>query len=255
MAKRRSSILKRLLKILGMNKILILGDGLLGGEIHKQTGWEYVSRKKDNFDIVDTTCFEKHLTVKDRGKIVKKYDTVINCIANTDTYSDKKELHWDVNFKAVTELVDFCNIWDIKLVHISTDYLYANAKPGITEQEVPVHHESWYAYTKLLGDAYIQLRAKSFLIIRTSHKPYPFPYKKAWKDQSTNGDYVNVIARLIHELVNKDAQGVYNVGTENKTWWELTREEFKTKATSRLRGAPKNVTMSVTKLNKFINNI
>ena len=27
-------------------KVLVLGDGLLGSELVKQTGWEYVSRKK-----------------------------------------------------------------------------------------------------------------------------------------------------------------------------------------------------------------
>jgi hypothetical protein len=30
-------------------KVLILGDGLLGKELVKQTGWPFVSRKKDQF--------------------------------------------------------------------------------------------------------------------------------------------------------------------------------------------------------------
>jgi len=34
-------------------KIIILGDGLLGSEINKQTNWEILSRKKTNFDIND----------------------------------------------------------------------------------------------------------------------------------------------------------------------------------------------------------
>jgi hypothetical protein len=28
------------------NKVLVLGDGLLGSEVVKQTGWDYVSRKR-----------------------------------------------------------------------------------------------------------------------------------------------------------------------------------------------------------------
>ena len=32
-------------------KVLVLGDGLLGSELVKQSGWEYMSRKKDGFDI------------------------------------------------------------------------------------------------------------------------------------------------------------------------------------------------------------
>jgi hypothetical protein len=31
--------------------ILILGDGLLGSELIKQTGWDYISRKKNGFDF------------------------------------------------------------------------------------------------------------------------------------------------------------------------------------------------------------
>ena len=28
-------------------KVIVIGDGLLGSELVKQTGWEYVSRKKN----------------------------------------------------------------------------------------------------------------------------------------------------------------------------------------------------------------
>ena len=33
-------------------KVLVLGDGLLGSEIIKQTGWEYLSLDKDGWDVV-----------------------------------------------------------------------------------------------------------------------------------------------------------------------------------------------------------
>jgi len=42
-------------------KVLVLGNGLLGGEIVKQTGWEFVSRKTTGFDIND---LEKSLNTK-----------------------------------------------------------------------------------------------------------------------------------------------------------------------------------------------
>ena len=32
-------------------RVLIIGDGLLGSEIIKQTGWDYISRKKDQIDF------------------------------------------------------------------------------------------------------------------------------------------------------------------------------------------------------------
>ena len=31
--------------------VLVLGDGLLGSEIVKQTGWDYISRKAGTFNI------------------------------------------------------------------------------------------------------------------------------------------------------------------------------------------------------------
>ena len=59
-------------------KVLVLGDGLLGSEIVKQTNWDYISRKKDGFDI----------TKNDFN--FDGYDVIINCIAFTNTYSNDK---------------------------------------------------------------------------------------------------------------------------------------------------------------------
>ena len=168
--------------------VVVLGDGLLGTELVKQTNWDYISRKKDKINIFDFNSWMFKLN---------SYDTIINCIANTNTYSNEKEMHWKVNYEFVDTLVTFCNETGKKLVHISTDYIYANSKKEASEEDIPVHLETWYGYTKLLGDAHIQLKSNNYLIIRTSHKQYPFPYKEAWSNQYTNGDYVNVISSLI----------------------------------------------------------
>ena len=158
---------------------LVLGDGLLGKELVKQTGWDYISRKKDMMDLKDIVYF-----IKD----VERYDVIINCIGHTNTYDENKEIHWDVNYKFVSDLVSACS--DKKLVHISTDYIYSNSKSNVSENDVPVHCENWYGYTKLLGDAHVQLKSKDYLLIRCSHKPEPFPYEKAFINQSGNFDYV-----------------------------------------------------------------
>ena len=34
-------------------EVLVLGDGLLGSEIIKQTGWDYLSHSKDGIDVVE----------------------------------------------------------------------------------------------------------------------------------------------------------------------------------------------------------
>ena len=226
-------------------KIVVLGDGLLGKEIINQTGWDYYSRKKDNLNI-DNIVTWSHLLLP--------YDVVVNCIAYTKTYDDNKQQHWDINYKAVAELVDYCNNHNKKLIHISTDYIYANSFQNADEElTVPAHIETWYGYTKLLGDAYVQLKSKNYLICRESHKPFPFPYTEAWDDLETNGDFVNVIAELIIKLINKDAKGVFNVGTEPKTIYDLAISKgFNVESVNSPFNVPMNTTMNLNKLENFL---
>ena len=185
-------------------KVLVLGDGLLGSEIVKQTNWDYISRKKDGFDI----------TKNDFN--FDGYDVIINCIAFTNTYSNDKESNWNINYKAVADLVDYCNNFNIKLIHISTDYVYTNSNAEVSENDIPVHGNNWYSYTKLLADAYVELKSNNYLICKGTHKPNPFPYEKAWVDQWGNFDYVDVISSLIINLVMSNNFGIFNVGTEFK---------------------------------------
>ena len=164
----------------GMSKkIVVLGNGILGKEISKQTGWDNISREKNGFDITDNSLIEEMM--------FDQYDVIINCIANTNTYLDERDPHWNVNYKGVDNLVEFCNREGIKLVHVSTDYVYVNAEPNSSEEDVPVHQGTWYAYTKLLGDSHVQLKSKDYLIVRGGHKPNPFPYDNAKKTNKNVG--------------------------------------------------------------------
>jgi dTDP-4-dehydrorhamnose reductase len=219
--------------------VLVLGDGILATELVRQTGWRFISRKKNKIDITQPGSY---------SSLIEGYDIIINCIACTDTYSTDKQKHWDVNYKAVADLVKLCNAQRSKLVHISTDYIYANSEPEASEESIPQPVSTWYGHTKMLGDAHVQLAADRYLICRESHKPYPFPYKQAWSNQHTNGDYVPVIADLIIQLINKNAQGVYNVGTEIKTWFNHTKEEFNTTPSCKPEQAPADITMNLNKL-------
>lgn len=199
-----------------MKTYLILGDGLLGKELHKQTGWDFISRNSSGLDF--DTDFQKYCLKID------EYDVIINCIAFTKTYSEDKETHWALNFKRVCDLTDFCFSRKKKLIHISTDYVYSNSIEKASEEDVPVHCRNWYGYTKLLGDGYVQLRSWRYLLIRTSFKPNPFPYPKAIITQVGNFDYVDIIAEKIIKLIRTGKDGVFNIGTEEKTIYELAKE-------------------------------
>ena len=225
--------------------VLVLGDGLLGNEIVKQTGWNYISRKKDNIDISLTDWFSK----------LNTYDVIINCIAHTKTYDSDKSNNWNTNVLFVDKLIDYCNLTSKKSIHISTDYIYSNSPHLASEEDVPSHLNTWYGYTKLIGDGMVQARSKNYLICRLSHKPYPFPYKNAWNDQLTNGDYVDVIANLLVQLIKSNQSGVFNVGTELKTWYSLTEKEFNTTPVLSPTEAPSDISMNINKLKNALKKI
>jgi dTDP-4-dehydrorhamnose reductase len=222
-------------------KVLVLGDGLLGSELVKQTGWKYVSRKKSGFDISD---LEK--------SIPSGVNVIVNCIANTDTYSTDKKVHWDINFGFVNDLIKYCNSNVIKLVHISTDYVYTQSVENASEEDVPVHCNNWYGYTKLLGDGLVQLESNEHLLIRCTHKPNPFSYENAWNDQKGNFDYVDVISSKIIKLIRGGAIGLYNVGTETKTMFELASKTKEVKPVSSPPHIPNNTSMNISKMVEFL---
>jgi len=223
--------------------VLVLGDGLLGSELVKQTGWDFISRKNETFDMDNIWG-----SIPKDDKFTPKHNIIINCIANTDTYSKVKDLHWEVNYQFVDKLIKYCNANNVKLVHISTDYLYSGSNPNASEEDVPVHCNNWYGYTKLLGDGLVQLQANDYLLIRCTHKIKPFPYENAWVNQTGNFDYVDVISGLIIKLVKSDSFGLFNVGTETKSMYDLALETKSVGLDLAPFYVPKNTSMNITKL-------
>jgi len=225
-------------------KCLILGDGQLGTELHKQTGWDFISRKTNNIDFTIVDSY-KHIVLETH------FDTVINCIAYTNTMNNEKEPHWSVNYLGVIDLVDICNEYNKKLVHISTDYIYANSISEASEEDIPVHFNNWYSYTKLLSDGYVQAKSKNYLLIRTHFRPKPYPWKKAWLDLLNNADYIDVIVYWIYLLIYKNEQGVFNVGSEIKTLHSLAKQtvpDCDPIMDDHKFLRPQNVTMNINKL-------
>ena len=222
--------------------VLVLGDGLLGGEIIKQTGWDYLSRKKDGFDILNI-----------EGSINEKYDIIVNCIANTDSYSTEIKKHWDTNYVFVNELIKYCNIIKAKLIHISSDFVYAGSTPNATELDIPISIQTPYGYTKLLSDGLVQLQTKDYLLIRCSFKPSPWKYDNAWVDVYGCFDSVDIIAGLIIKCINKNASGVLNLGTPSKSIYELAiRTNPNVIKSLAPIYVPHDITMDLSKLNKFL---
>jgi hypothetical protein len=227
-------------------EILILGDGLLGSEVVRQTGWDSVSRRRNNIDFCDLNSYRKYLA---------DYDTIFNCIGYTKTYSNEQDIHINTNFKAVISLVNYCNQTNKKIIQISTDYIYANSKENASENDPPANCANWYAYSKMLGDGYVHAIAQKYLLIRTSFRPDPFPYPEI-SLQWGSFDYVSKVSSLIIELINKDACGIFNVGRpipwNNYEMAMKTRKDVKLRMNKAFDSIPDNVTMDTTKMLYFL---
>ena len=152
------------------NKILITGGtGRLATELKKHLAGDYLSKK--DFD------FTKLIKLK------TKYDLIVHMGAYTNVrkaeFKDKKKC-FTANVYGTFNLVQHYK--STPFIYISTEY---------ASDPVDI-----YGLTKQLGEEIVKTHPKH-LIIRTLFKPNPFPFPKAYADQYNQGDYVDVIAKLL----------------------------------------------------------
>jgi dTDP-4-dehydrorhamnose reductase len=140
-----------------------------------------------------------------------KYDLVVHMAAWTDVRKAEAE----ANKCFLTNAFGTFNIMktykDTPLVYISTEY--ANKPLGV------------YALSKRLGEEIVKTHPHH-LIIRTSFKPTPFPFPKAYADQFTQGDYIDIMAGVIADKIkswDRETCEFTYCGTGRKTMLELAR--------------------------------
>ena len=123
-----------------MNKIFVLGaDGQVGKELRKNTNKNFVYFNKKNLNITD------------RDKILKKIK-----------YYKPKII---VNLAAYIDVI--LKLYKIKLIHISTDYVFDGKKKLYKERDIK-NPLNFYGMTKSLAEDYIIKNLKNYSIIRSS---------------------------------------------------------------------------------------
>lgn len=201
-----------------MKILLIGGSGMLGTEL-----------LKINPNIIHPTRKGLDIAKGDAGFYIGQTnpDIVILAAAVTDNREVEKNptKALDVNIIGSTNVAIACMARGIRLIYISTDYVYPGDHGNYRESD-PLQPFNLYAWTKLGGECAVKA-VPNHLIIRTSFGKNEFPYKQAFIDKWTSKDYVDKIAPLIYEAALSPLTGVVNIGTERKTLYAHAIERAK----------------------------
>lgn len=203
-------------------KVLITGgSGLLGSEIQKCASG-ILAPKHDEFDIENFTAMDEWIAQAD-------VTTLIHAAAFTSPPRAEEEPMnaLSANITGTGNVVQICSKHDLRLVYLSTDYVFSGNSGNYSESD-DLNPQNLYAWSKLGGECAVRMYANS-LIIRTSFCEPVFPHEKAFSDQYTSRDSVEIIAPMILDVaLNEDVTGILHVGTERKTVKELAVKLGKT---------------------------
>ena len=184
-----------------MPNILVTGsNGQVGSEIKELSSnypYNFFFTDRETLDITNEDAIKNFIEIN-------HINTIINCAAYTAVdKAESDEINADlVNRKAVKKLALVSQELAIKLIHISTDYVFDGKAYKPYCEEYQTNPQSVYGKTKLDGEnEMIKINPHNSIIIRTS-----------WVYSSFGANFVKTMLRLGKE---KESLGVIfdQVGT------------------------------------------
>ena len=184
------------------------GSGLLGQEILKLEPSIYAP-PRSKMDVYYYDAIEREL-------YYAKPDVVLHLAADTDClmHNSKPELGIKYNIIGTANMTLVCAQFGIRLVYVSTDYVYHG--PGPHQEDEPLKPPYNFGWSKLGGECSVITYPNS-LILRLSFGPRPFPWEKVYQGQKNSKLYVDEIAPLILKATRSKATGVMNIGGQPTT--------------------------------------
>ncbi|MCI9843873.1 dTDP-4-dehydrorhamnose reductase [Flavobacterium pectinovorum] len=187
-----------------MKKILVTGaNGQLGSELselssdYSQYEWYFADRTQitlDNLDLLKTQL----------NKI--QPDIILNCGAYTavDKAESEKDLAFTINHLAVGLIAKHAKDNDVKLIHISTDYVFDGTSSIALNEEAKTNPINIYGASKLAGEVACLKENPDSIIIRTS-----------WVYSKFGNNFVKTMQRLMQE---RESINVVNDQTGSPTY-------------------------------------
>jgi len=145
---------------------------LFGGS--GQLGYELKKRAADlNFSLISPVTKEVNITESTQVRALMdavRPDVVINSAAYTavDKAEEEVDRAFAVNAEGVKNVAEACNSADVRLIHISTDYVFDGLQGRPLKEDDVVNPVSVYGRSKLAGEEHVsRILGDRGLIVRT----------------------------------------------------------------------------------------
>lgn len=225
-------------------KILVTGAyGQLGNALQRELAGdnniEAIFTDADSLDITDPTALDRFFEDN-------PVEIIVNCAAYTAV--DKAESDdlkaAAINTAAVGNLGQVASKYGIKVIHISTDYVFSGESFRPYKENDEPYPQSIYGRTKLEGEGLLTSFCKDTLIIRTAwlYSEFGNNFVKTMLRLSGERDEINVVsdqigsptyagdlASAIHTIISdKNWQpGIYHFTNEGvASWYDFTKAIF-----------------------------
>ena len=220
-------------------RVLVTGaNGQLGQELRRIATDEWLFTDIEELDICSKEAVHEFV----KGSNIA---TIVNCAAytNVDKAEDEPDAAHRVNYEAVAILAAVAKECDIRLIHISTDYLFGEGDylAPIKENVEPAPL-SVYGKTKLMGERAIETSGCRYVILRTAwlYSPYGKNFVRTIMhiaqereqirvvdDQIGSPTYAHDLAVVIRDICEGSVEvvdGIYNFTNEGEiSWYDFAR--------------------------------
>lgn len=223
-------------------RILVTGvKGQLGHDVVEELtkrGHEAVGVDIEEMDITDEASVQRVLSNAD-------VEAVIHCAAYTavDAAQDHEELCRRVNGDGTEYIARACKDLDIKMMYISTDYVFDGQGTRAWEPDDQRKPLNVYGHTKYLGEIAVEENLEKYFIIRiawvfgVNGKNFIKTMLNLGKthdrltvvdDQIGSPTYTYDLARLLVDMIETSRYGRYHATNEGLcSWYEFACEIFK----------------------------
>lgn len=223
-------------------RILVTGvKGQLGHDVMNELakrGHTGIGVDVEEMDITDAKKVNEVIRASE-------VEAVIHCAAYTavDAAEDQVELCRKINAEGTENIAKVCKELDIKMMYISTDYVFDGQGTRPWEPDDERHPLNVYGQTKYEGELAVEELVKKFFIVRiawvfgVNGKNFIKTMLRIGKergaatvvdDQIGSPTYTYDLARLLVDMIQTEKYGRYHATNEGLcSWYEFACEIFR----------------------------